>query len=322
MAIQRFGIPSLLPNHIKLISGPGCPVCVTSIKYIDKAIALATQPDTIVATYGDLIRVPGSTSSLDKEKSNGADVRIVYSSLDALQMAREFPEKHVVFLGIGFETTAPTTAAAVNKAYNQHISNFYILSAHKIMPPAMQALIDEGVNIDGYIAPGHVSTITGTKIYEDIPAKYNIPCVVSGFEPVDLLQSISLLIEQTEKKTPKVEIAYKRAVHKQGNQKARAMMHQIFEYVDNEWRGLGLIPKSGLGLKEKYSGHDAEKVFSIPPPEANEPKGCICGAILKGLKTPADCPLFANSCIPENPVGACMVSSEGACQAFYRYNRT
>ncbi len=322
MAIQRFGIPSLLPDHIRLISGPGCPVCVTSIEFIDKAIALSHLPDTIITTYGDLIRVPGSSSTLNKERASGKDIRIVYSSMDALKIAKEHPGKHVIFLGIGFETTAPATAAAILKAKNENINNFYAFSSHKIMPPAMEALIDEGVNINGYIAPGHVSTVTGTQIYNTIPEKFGLGVVVSGFEPADLLQAIYMLIKQVESKAPKVETAYKRVVKQTGNIKARDVMKEVFEYRNDWWRGIGILPDSGLEIRNTYRDYDAEQVFDIKTNPVKEPKGCICGEILKGLKTPVDCKLFANACTPENPVGACMVSGEGACQAYYRYNRT
>jgi hydrogenase expression/formation protein HypD len=321
MAIQRFGIPSLLPGHIRLISGPGCPVCVTSIRYIDKAIALSQLPENIIATYGDLIRVPGSLSTLNKERAAGKDIRIVYSSMDALKIAKVHPEKNVIFLGIGFETTAPATAAAILKAKNENFTNFYAFSSHKIMPPAMEALIDEGVNINGYIAPGHVTTVTGTHIYDAIPEKFGLGVVVSGFEPADLLQAICMLVEQIENNDPKVETAYKRVVKHTGNIKAQEVMNEVFEYREDWWRGIGILPDSGLGIRNKYREYDAEQVFDVQTEPVNEPKGCICGEILKGLKTPIECTLFAKACTPENPVGACMVSGEGACQAYYRYSR-
>ena len=319
MAIQKFGIPSLLPKNIRLLSGPGCPVCVTGREYIDKAVALARQKDVIIATYGDLIRVPGSESTLDMEKANGAQIRMVFSTLEALKIARANPEKKVVFLGIGFETTAPSSAMGIILAEKEKLKNFFVLSSHKVMPPAMSALIDEGVRIDGYIAPGHVSTITGSSIYMDIPNKYGLSVVISGFEPVDLLQSIYMLVKQREDNTPKVEIQYKRVVTPEGNQKALTMMDEVFEPRDDWWRGLGVLPDSGLGIREKYAQYDAEKQFSIKIEPAPEPKGCICGEILKGLKNPKECKLFGKACNPQNPVGACMVSSEGACHAYYKY---
>lgn len=321
MSIQRFGLPSLLPETIRLLSGPGCPVCVSSRKYLDQAIAYSRLPNVIIATYGDLIRVPGSTSSLDREKAQGADVRIVYAIMDAIEIARKNPSKKVVFLGIGFETTAPASAAGILGAFRQNIFNFHLFSSHKIMPPAMAALIDEGVKIDGYIAPGHVSTITGTSIYREIAEKYHLGCVIAGFEPVDLIEAILMLVSQIETHDQKVEIQYRRAVRPEGNLKAREMMEEVFELRDDWWRGLGVLPASGLGIREKYSAFDAEKVLTVEVEPTREDKGCICGEILKGLKNPKECKLFAKACTPENPAGPCMVSNEGACQAYYRYNR-
>ena len=248
----KFGIPALLPDSIKLLSGPGCPVCVSSRRFIDLAIAYCRLENTIITTFGDLIRVPGSSSSLDKEKADGADVRIVYSILDALTLAKENPNKRVIFLGIGFETTSPGTAAGVINAFNQKLNNFFLLSSHKIMPPAMEALIDERVKIDGYIAPGHVSTITGSAIYKDIPTKFGTGCVISGFEPTDILLSIYLLVKQFENNDPKVEIQYKRVVKPEGNIKAKEALNEVFELRDDWWRGLGVLPKSGMALREKY----------------------------------------------------------------------
>lgn len=320
MAIQKFGIPSLLPENIRLLSGPGCPVCVSNRRFIDHAVALSSLEDVIITTFGDLIRVPGSTTSLDKEKAAGAKVKIVYSILDALKIASENPDKKVIFLGIGFETTAPGTALGIQKAYKDGMKNFYLLSSHKIMPPAMNALIDEGIKINGYIAPGHVSTITGSKIYTEISAKHKVGCVISGFEPVDLLKAIYMLVKQYESNTPSVEIAYTRAVNYEGNQKAQQAMQDVFNPCDDWWRGLGVLEKSGLKLNERYKRFDAENIpVEIEP--TKEDKGCICGEILKGIKTPKECKLFAKTCTPQNPVGACMVSHEGACHAFYRYNR-
>jgi hydrogenase expression/formation protein HypD len=321
MSIQRFGIPSLLPKTIRLLSGPGCPVCVSSRKYIDQAIAYSRLPGVIITTYGDLIRVPGSTSTLDREKALGADVRIVYSVMDSLEIARKHPEKKIVFLGIGFETTAPASAAAIIGAYRQNIRNFHLFSSHKVMPPAMAALIHEGVKIDGYIAPGHVSAITGTKIYRDISDKYRLGCVIAGFEPVDLMEAIYMLVQQIENRDQKVEIQYRRAVRPEGNTIALELLDQVFELRDDWWRGLGILPASGLGIREQFSGFDAEKMLSVEVEPTREDKGCICGEILKGLQTPRDCKLFGKACTPENPTGPCMVSNEGACQAFYRYNR-
>jgi hydrogenase expression/formation protein HypD len=321
MSIQRFGLPSFLPETIRLLSGPGCPVCVSSRKFIDQAIAYSRLTDVIIATYGDLIRVPGSTSTLDHEKAIGADIRIVYSVMDSLEIARKNADKKIIFLGIGFETTAPASSAAIIGAYRENITNFYLFSSHKVMPPAMAALIDEGVKINGYIAPGHVSTITGISIYSDIAEKYHLGCVIAGFEPVDLMEAIFMLVRQFEDNDPKVEIQYRRAVRPEGNSLAREMMNEVFELRDDWWRGLGILPASGLGIREKYSAFDAEKMFTIEVEPTREDKGCICGEILKGLKNPKECKLFAKSCTPQNPAGPCMVSNEGACHAYYRYNR-
>jgi len=321
MAIQKFGIPSLLPPTIELLSGPGCPVCVSSREFIDKAIAFSRLDNVIIATYGDLIRVPGSTSNLDKEKAGGASIKIVYSVLDALKIAKENSDKKVIFLGIGFETTAPGSALGVAKAFKEKINNFYLYSSHKIMPPAMAALINEGVKIDGYIAPGHVSTITGTAIYKYIPEKFGLGCVIAGFEPVDLLQAIYMLVHQVENNEPKVEIQYKRVVKPEGNLIAQGYLNEIFELGADWWRGLGILENSGLKIREKYRAHDAEANIFVEVEPTREDKGCICGEILKGLKKPKDCKLFAKACTPADPVGACMVSHEGSCAAFYRYNR-
>jgi len=321
MAIQKFGIPTLLPGNIRLISGPGCPVCVTSRSYIDRAIAYSRSDDVIITTYGDLIRVPGSTSTLNKEKAAGAQIKIVYSALDAIELAKQNPDKKIVFLGIGFETTAPSSAVAVLNAHKAGLGNFFVYSAHKIMPPAMAALIDEGVKINGYIAPGHVSTITGIDIYQDVADKFGLAVVAAGFEPVDLMQSIYMLVKQIENNAQKVEIQYTRAVRPEGNPKAKAMLNEVFELRDDWWRGLGVLPQSGLGIREKYGDYDAEKNFTVDVEPTREDQGCICGEILKGIKTPDVCKLFGKACTPENPVGACMVSNEGACHAYYRYNR-
>jgi len=321
MSVQKFGIPSLLPPTIQLLSGPGCPVCVTDRRFIDTAIAISRHDDVIITTFGDLIRVPGSSSNLDNEKAGGADIRIVYSPLDALEIAKGLPAKRIVFLGIGFETTAPGSAVTVARARREEVGNFFLLSSHKVMPPAMTALIDEGVKIDGYIAPGHVSTITGSGIYKELPAKYGTGCVISGFEPVDLLQSILMLVRQHETGKPAVEIQYARVVNPEGNLRAREILDEVFTFRDDWWRGLGVLPDSGLVLRDKYSRHDAEKMIAVEVEQTREDKGCICGEILKGLKTPADCKLFNTVCDPFNPVGACMVSGEGACHAYYKYNR-
>lgn len=319
MAIQKFGIPSLLPKTITLLSGPGCPVCVSDRKFIDQAIAYSRLDDVIITTFGDLIRVPGSTSSLDKEKASGRNVKIVYSILDAIKIAKANPDKKVIFLGIGFETTAPGTAVGILNAAKDNLSNFYVYSSHKVMPPAMKALIDEGVTINGYIGPGHVSTITGLGIYTELTEKFKVGVAIAGFEPVDLLQSIYLLVKQFENNDPKVEIQYKRAVIPEGNTKAWKMLMEVFEYRGDWWRGFGMLPESGLGIRSKFEKFDAEKNIEVEVEPTKEDKGCICGEILKGLKTPKDCKLFGKACNPMDPIGACMVSNEGACAAYYRY---
>jgi hydrogenase expression/formation protein HypD len=318
-AIHRFGLNSLLPPNIRLLSGPGCPVCVSSQHFLDIAIAYSRLPGVIITTYGDLIRVPGSESSLEKEKAAGRDIRIVYSALEALDLAKKNPDKKVVFLGIGFETTAPATAAVIVEAKKEKLNNFFVLSAHKIMPPVMEALIKEGVRLDGFIAPGHVSAITGTAIYNDLVNIHRLGIVVAGFEPADLMQAILMLVMQIENGYPKVEVQYKRVVQDQGNKIAKALMNEVFELRDDQWRGLGLIPVSGLKIRKTFSEFDVEQHFTVSVPEATEPKGCICGLILRGLKTPTDCPLFATTCTPSDPVGACMVSAEGTCATFYKY---
>ncbi len=319
MAIHRFGIPQLLPKTIELLSGPGCPVCVTDQRFIDHAIALSRQPDIIVGTFGDLVRVPGSSSTLEKERAKGADVRVLVSPVDAVEVAKENPLKKVVFLGVGFETTAPTVAASIIQADNEGVLNYFILSAHKVMPPAMRAIINEDIGVNGYICPGHVSTITGTGIYDEFPEKYGVSAVVSGFEPIDLLQSILMSVYQLESKHPRVENQYRRFVRTEGNIMAQRIMSTVFQPTDAYWRGLGVIPKSGLSLNSSYIQHDAALNIASDIEPLNIPRGCICGDILKGLKRPPDCPLFGKICTKENPVGACMVSNEGACAAYYLY---
>jgi hydrogenase expression/formation protein HypD len=319
MAIHRFGLTSLIPSNIRLISGPGCPVCVSSQHFIDKAMAYSKIQGIIITTYGDLIRVPGSTTSLEKERAAGSDIRIVYSVLESLEIAKENINKNVIFLGIGFETTAPATAAAIVEAKKEKITNFFVLSAHKVMPPVMKALVEEGVRINGFIAPGHVTAITGTDIYNDLASLYGLGVVVAGFEPADLMQAILMLAIQLESGTPKVEVQYQRVVQNKGNIIAQKLLNEVFVHGDDRWRGLGIIPNSGLRINEDYSSFDAEKHFFVNVSESKEPKGCICGQILRGLKTPADCSLFAKKCTPADPVGACMVSGEGTCATYYKY---
>jgi hydrogenase expression/formation protein HypD len=319
LAIRKYGIQHLLPTTIELLSGPGCPVCVTDRTAIDQSVALARMPGVIVTTYGDLIRVPGSESTLNQEKALGADVRIVYSTLDALEIARSNPGKKVVFLGIGFETTTPSSAVAISEAGKQNITNFYLLSMHKLMPPAMAGLIDQDIKIDGYIGPGHVTTIAGAGMYEPLVKKYRISVVVSGFEPVDLLQSILMLVNMKEEGRYGTEIQYKRAVTKEGNVKARELVNHVFKPADDTWRGLGVIPESGLKIRSEFSRFDAAMHFNLNIKPVPEPRGCLCGEVLRGIKKPDQCTLFGKVCTPVNPIGACMVSGEGACQAWYQY---
>jgi hydrogenase expression/formation protein HypD len=318
-AIHRFGIPFLLPSNIHLLSGPGCPVCVTGTGFIDKAIRLSWQRNTIIATFGDMMRIPGSASSLEKEKSKGADIRIVFSGLDALEIAKSEPGRKVIFPGIGFETTAPGTAATIKEAAENNINNFYVLCAHKVMPPAMELIIREGTSINGFICPGHVSVITGSSAFDFIPEKYRIGCVVTGFEPVDILQAIYMLVIQVNNKKPVTEIQYRRAVTESGNPIAKELMNEVFEYCDENWRGLGVVPGGGMRLRKRFSGYDAGLLMPLQEEEPVDNKHCICGEILRGLKSPEDCRIFGKLCSPENPVGACMVSPEGTCNTFYKY---
>ena len=319
-AIHRFGIPSLLPSNIRLISGPGCPVCVTGTEFIDKAIAYSKKDDVIITTFGDLIRVPGSSSSLEKENSAGADIRLVFSGLEALNIARTNPEKKVIFLGIGFETTVPGTAITLKQAKESDPQNFFLLSAHKIMPPAMEAIIRDRIFLDGFICPGHVAAITGSEYFNFIPDTYNLGCVISGFEPADILMSVLMLVRQVNNSLPATEIQYSRAVTREGNKIAQGYLYEVFEKVDTNWRGLGIIPDSGLKLKTEFEKFDAEKMIPVFISQQKENPACICGDILRGVKTPRECSLFSLACVPENPVGACMVSAEGACNSYYKYN--
>jgi hydrogenase expression/formation protein HypD len=319
MAIHRFGLNSMLPKTIRLLSGPGCPVCVSSQSFIDAAVEYAKIPEVIIATYGDLIRVPGSYSSLEKEKSNGSDVRIIYSVLEAVEIASMNPGRSVIFQGIGFETTSPATAAAISKSEKQKINNFFVLSAHKIMPPVMKVLVEDGVRLNGFIAPGHVSAITGSGIYDELALNYGLGVVISGFEPLDIMQSILMLVKQIEEGKPQVEIQYKRVVNREGNKIAQELISRVFRTADDSWRGLGKIASSGLSLAEEYREFDPAGQFHITVPETLETKGCICGDILRGLKTPPDCVNFSKGCTPVNPMGACMVSSEGTCATYYKY---
>ena len=320
VAIFKHGLRQLLPENIEMLSGPGCPVCVTASADLDRAIALARLPDVIITSFGDMVRVPGSHSSLQQAKADGADVRIVYSVQDALAIARDNPGKSVIFIGIGFETTAPTIAASILQAEQEGINNYHILSLHKLCPPIMKALLDLGeVRLDGIICPGHVSAIIGSHPYQFIPDDYNIACAVSGFEPLDILLAVDMLVAQVESEQPKVEIAYRRVVKPEGNTPAIRLMETVFEVSEANWRGIGIVPSSGLKIKPQYEQFDAEKRFYIEPGPAHEPEGCLCGSILRGVGTPLDCRLFRAACTPEHPVGPCMVSGEGSCATYYHY---
>lgn len=320
MAISRHGIRQALPENLELISGPGCPVCVTANHDIDTFIEMAGIPDVIVTTFGDMLRVPGTRSSLTEARSRGADVRIVYSTLDALTIARDNPAREVIFFGVGFETTAPTVAAALMAAAGEGLTNFTVLSAHKVVPPALAALCaTPGLAVDAFLCPGHVTAIIGPDAYLPVTRDHGIPCVIAGFEPADILQALIMLADQATEGRSEVELQYARGVRPDGNPAARQLMATVFEPVDAAWRGLGTIPGSGLAIRREFAAHDAAARFEVDVSFSREPQGCICGAILTGLKHPRDCGLFGQTCTPSHPVGPCMVSSEGTCAAFFQY---
>ncbi|MCC6502255.1 MAG: hydrogenase formation protein HypD [Deltaproteobacteria bacterium] len=322
-SISKYGIREALPENIRLISGPGCPVCVTSATDVNRIIEFSrTRKDAIIATFGDMMKVPGTDSSLQEEKARGADIRVVYSPLDSIEIARNNPDKEVVLFAVGFETTSPTVAATMLGAKEAGLRNFSALSLHKLTPPAMKALLDSGeIKIDGFIAPGHVTAIIGARAYGFLAEDYKSPCVVAGFEPIDALLGIYMLIRQFEEDRCAIEIEYDRVVTWEGNTRAQEVINEVFEPSDSLWRGIGNIPGSGLSFRQTYSEFDAEKRFSMPKGVDAEPKGCQCGSVLKGLITPDKCPLFAKACTPEFPIGPCMVSSEGTCAAWYKYRR-
>lgn len=327
-AIHRYGIPSLLPKNVELIHGPGCPVCVLPIARIDNAIALAQRPNTIFCSYGDMLRVPGGDrNSLLKAKAQGADVRMVYSVDNAITIAEQNPDKQVIFFGIGFETTTPPTAVAIKQAKEKNLKNFSVFCNHVLTPVAMECLLESqpnqaSVDLDGFIGPAHVSIIIGSQAYEKVGIKYHKPIVISGFEPLDILHSILMLVRQYQENRCEVENQYTRAVNSQGNLKSQQIINEVLELRETfEWRGLGFISHSALQIKEKYAEFDAEKRFKLPPSTGKENKGCECAAVLRGVKKPKECKLFATVCTPENPLGSCMVSSEGACAAVYAYGR-
>ncbi|GAB4376376.1 MAG: hydrogenase formation protein HypD [Calditrichia bacterium] len=322
MSIARFGIRRLLPENIDLISGPGCPVCVTPNRYLDQAIALSRLPGVTLTTFGDMIRVPGSSTSLEKEKATGRDIRVVYSPTDALQIAEQLPEREVIFLGVGFETTVPTIAAAILIAHRKKLKNFSVLCAHKTIPGPMELLASGNeVQLDGFICPAHVTAIIGAKSYRSLAEKFGKACVVTGFEPVDIVQGVLLLMQQIKSGQITVQNQYSRVATEEGNPAAQQVIREVFEPCDAEWRGLGMIPQSGLKINERYREFDAEQRFQVEVEPTREHRSCICGLVMKGVKKPFDCKLFGKVCTPENPVGACMVSSEGTCAAYYKYDR-
>ncbi|ADI01175.1 MAG TPA: hydrogenase formation protein HypD [Syntrophothermus lipocalidus] len=323
VAIARSGLRSLVPPNLKLLSGPGCPVCVTAQSDIDAVIELARRPGVILVTFGDMMRVPGSESSLQEEKARGADVRVVYSPSDALEIARQNPERETVFLGIGFETTAPAVALTIEQAAASGLANFSVWSLHKLVGPALDAVFsDESVKVDGLICPGHVSAVTGVKPYEPVVSRYHKPCVITGFETLDILEGIWLLLRQLNQGVAEIEIQYRRIVRPEGNPLAQAAIERVFTATDASWRGLGIIPASGLAIREEYGAWDAQRRFDIPEGKERIIKGCRCGDVLRGVITPYECPLFGQACTPVKPVGPCMVSQEGACAAYYRYGRS
>ncbi|MFH1560854.1 MAG: hydrogenase formation protein HypD [Chloroflexota bacterium] len=321
VAIFRHGLRELLPPQVRLLSGPGCPVCVTSNAEIDKAIALASDPRVILSTFGDMMKVPGSYSSLSEAKARGADIRVAYCAMEALEIARDNPSRDVVFFGVGFETTAPTTAASILEAERLGLKNYFFLSVHKLIPPAMKALLEAGeVGIDGFLCPGHVSTIIGSQPYEFIPRDFGIPCVITGFEPVDILQGIAMILEMRAEGKAEVAIQYRSAVRPEGNPPAVETMARVFRVDEAEWRGIGIIPESGLRLVKGLRSFAAEEHFKIKTRPARQVAACRCGEVLRGLCTPPECRLFGTGCTPEHPVGPCMVSSEGTCSAWFLYN--
>lgn len=321
-AIVKFGIESLLPKSITLVHGPGCPVCVTPLEIIDKAIAIASRPDVIFTSFGDMLRVRGSDKDLLTVKAEGGDVRIVYSPLDAVRIAAQNPAKHVVFFAVGFETTAPANAMSVFEANRTGLKNFSILCSHVLVPPAIEAILSSPTNrVQGFLAAGHVCAVMGYEEYIPLVAKYNVPIVVTGFEPVDILQGIYLTVKQLEEVRCEMENQYVRAVRREGNVEAKKLIGEVFEVNDRKWRGIGTIAQSGYKLREKYVAFDAERIFDVQGVSRDESPLCIAGQVLQGLKKPHDCPAFGKECTPEAPLGAPMVSSEGACAAYYQFAR-
>jgi len=320
--IVKYGIDRLLPEAIELVHGPGCPVCVTSLELIDKAHAIARRPEVIFCSFGDMLRVPGSTCDLFTLKSQGSDVRVVYSPLDCLKIARANPEKKVVFFAIGFETTAPANAMLVWRARREGIKNVSVLVSHVLVPPAITAILDSPYNrVQGFLGPGHVCAVMGYEEYEPISARYKVPIVITGFEPLDLLEGTLLTLRQLESGRAEVENQYGRAVTREGNKAAKQLVFSVFEIGDRKWRGVGAIPRSGYKLRPEFHDYDAERLFEVQEISTEEPAICISGQILRGIKRPHDCPAFGALCSPEHPLGATMVSAEGACAAYYTYGR-
>ena len=318
--IMRYGLDELLPRQLELVHGPGCPVCVTPLETIDKAIALAALPEVTLFSYGDMLRVPGSSSDLFRAKAQGGDVRVAYSPLEAVKFARSNPSRQVVFLAIGFETTAPANAAAAAQAHRSGLSNFSMLVSHVLVPPAIRALLTSPANrVNGFVAPGHVCTVMGYEEYEALVRDFRVPIVVGGFEPVDLLEAVLMLVTQLERGEARVENQYVRSVSYKGNLPAQKLVKEVFEVADQKWRGIGIIPRSGLRFRPEYAAYDANKIFQLDLISADEPAECISAQVLQGLRKPTDCAAFGMRCTPENPLGAPMVSSEGACAAYYRY---
>ncbi|MGB9692005.1 MAG: hydrogenase formation protein HypD [Candidatus Sumerlaeaceae bacterium] len=321
-SIVRFGLDELLPPKLTLVHGPGCPVCVTPLELIDKALAIAARPNVTFCSFGDMLRVPGSHGDLFSAKAQGADVRIVYSPLDALAFARSMPDRQVVFFAVGFETTAPANAMAVYQARQQNVRNFSLLVSHVLVPPAIEAILSSPTNrVQGFLAAGHVCTVMGYHEYEPLAAKYKVPIVVTGFEPVDILEGLLMCVKQLEEGRAQVENQYSRVVAREGNRRAQELIKEVFDVVPRKWRGIGEIPASGFGLREEFREFDAELRFNVAATNVQESPDCISGLILQGLKKPHECPAFATRCTPEHPLGATMVSSEGACAAYYRYRR-
>jgi hydrogenase expression/formation protein HypD len=321
-AIVKFGIDALLPPNLTLVHGPGCPVCVTPLELIDKAIAIAAAPGVVFCSFGDMLRVPGSRTDLLTAKAAGADVRIVYSPLDALRVAREQPDRQVVFFAVGFETTAPPNALAVLQAHRAGLRNFSVLVSHVLVPPAIEALLaSPDRRVQGFLAAGHVCTVMGCAEYEPIAARHRVPIVVTGFEPLDILGGIDRCVRQLEAGRAEVENQYARAVRREGNRPAQALLREVFRVIDRKWRGIGVIPQSGFGLADAYAAYDAERRFGVTEYRAEEPSECVSGRVLQGAIKPADCPAFGTRCTPDHPLGATMVSNEGACAAYYRYRR-